>query len=78
MPNDSINVLLPTPGTPVIPMRMDFPLCGRHSSIICSASSLCLGFALSISVIAALNKDMSPDKIPATYFSNEISSRFFK
>ncbi len=33
-PNDSINVLFPAPGTPVIPIRIEFPEKGKHSVII--------------------------------------------
>jgi len=34
VPKDSINVLLPAPGIPVIPIRKLLPLSGRHSCII--------------------------------------------
>ena len=30
VPNDSINVLFPTPGTPVIPIRIEFPANGKQ------------------------------------------------
>ncbi len=33
-PRDSIKVLFPTPGVPVIPIRIEFPAWGRHFSII--------------------------------------------
>jgi hypothetical protein len=51
-PNDSIKVLFPTPGTPVIPNRQEFPAYGRHIEINWSASLLCFGFLLSNKVMA--------------------------
>jgi hypothetical protein len=38
LPNDSIKVLFPTPGIPVIPIRIELPEKGRHSSIIQEAA----------------------------------------
>ena len=35
LPKASMNVLLPTPGTPVIPILTDFPLFGKHWLMIC-------------------------------------------
>ena len=51
-PNDSMKVLLPTPGTPVMPTRKELPECGRHRSMMSCAIAMCVGFSLSIMVIA--------------------------
>ena len=37
LPTASMNVDLPAPGTPVMPMRTDRPAWGRHRSMICCA-----------------------------------------
>ena len=39
MPTASMNVLLPTPGAPVMPTRIDFPVCGSSRVSSCSASN---------------------------------------
>ena len=50
-PKASIKELFPTPGTPVTPTLIDFPLCGKHSdSSSCDCSS-CSGKVLSNRVI---------------------------
>ncbi|MBA7564993.1 hypothetical protein ES708_06662 [subsurface metagenome] len=64
VPSASINVLLPTPGTPVIPTRTDFPQRGRHCSIISWAITWWSDKELSISVIAWLKMILFPSKIP--------------
>ena len=60
----SINVLLPTPGTPVIPIRMDLFACGKQRLISVCACSACLSLLLSIIVMARLNAEISPFKTP--------------
>jgi hypothetical protein len=52
LPNASMKVLLPAPGTPVMPILIEFPEKGRLFSIICLATSVSRGALLSISVIA--------------------------
>ena len=37
LPTASMKVDFPAPGTPVMPMRTDFPACGRHFSMISCA-----------------------------------------
>ena len=37
LPTASMKVDFPAPGTPVMPMRTDFPPCGRHFSMISCA-----------------------------------------
>ena len=39
MPSASMKVLLPTPGTPVMPTRRDWPVCGSSASSRRAASS---------------------------------------
>ena len=69
MPNESIEVLLPAPGTPVMPTRTDLPACGRHFSIISCAISWCSCNELSTKVTAWLKMVMFPSRMPATYSS---------
>ena len=52
LPNSSINVLFPTPGTPVIPIRHAPPVRGKIAEIKFLASLRNSGESLSISVIA--------------------------
>ena len=59
-PNVSINVLFPTPGTPVIPILIDFPLLGKQSLINLFAKILSLFNELSTNVIPLLNAEMFP------------------
>ena len=63
VPKVSIKVLFPTPGTPVIPIRMDLLACGKHPFIMVLACSKCFGFLLSIKVIALLSAGICPFKI---------------
>ena len=67
VPRDSMKVLFPTPGTPVIPILTDFPAWGKLLFIIPRASSWCSGKALSIMVIAWLRRERSPLMIPSIY-----------
>ena len=66
-----MKVLLPAPGTPVIPMRMvRFPLeCSWQRRIICCATALCSGRRLSTRVMAWLSMVVLPAKIPSMYSS---------
>src|SRR5690606_33007342 len=61
-----INVLFPTPGTPVIPTRTDLSAYGRQALMIAEAFSRWTGFVLSTSVIARLSAVMLPERIPLT------------
>ncbi len=70
IPSASMKVLLPTPGTPVMPMRRDFPVCGRMASSRCAAFSASAGRRLSISVMARASTTRSPARTPSTYCSN--------
>ncbi|MNE58830.1 hypothetical protein D3C80_1538860 [compost metagenome] len=65
IPKDSMKVLLPTPGTPVMPMRSDFPEYGSISSISCAASTWCCGLVDSTRVIARLSRAISPASMPS-------------
>ena len=52
-PSASMNVLLPTPGTPVMPTRLDLPVCGSNSSQdLLRLRCVPRGHWLSMSVIA--------------------------
>ena len=81
LPNASMNVLFPAPGTPVMPMRIVFvPLftvCSWQAAMIFCATSLCAGRLLSTSVIAWLRIVVLPDVMPAIYSSTERSAGFF-
>src|ERR1700734_2416768 len=77
VPSVSIKLLLPAPGTPVIPMRTDWPLWGRQSSRICSASSRSEGRPLSIIVTARARIARSPLRMPFVYSSRVSVVRFF-
>src|ERR1017187_6167767 len=68
IPNASMKVLLPTPGTPVIPTRRDFPVCGRIKSSRCAAFSASAARRLSTSVMARARPTRSPAKTPSTYW----------
>ena len=52
MPKESIEVLFPAPGTPVIPIRTDFPAKGKHFSITSCATCWCSCLELSTKVTA--------------------------
>jgi len=75
MPSTSIKLLLPAPGTPVIPNRIELPLCGRHSSSICSAKSRSESRELSIRVMACASIARCPFRIPSTYCWRERERR---
>ena len=64
-PKVSINVLLPTPGTPVIPIRSDLFAYGKHALTTSFAFSKWLALVLSTKVIARLRAVMLPAKIPS-------------
>ena len=66
MPKTSIEVLLPAPGTPVIPMRTECPVCGRQRSMISWACCWCSWRELSTSVTAWLRMEVSPRRMPST------------
>lgn len=57
-PKASINVLFPTPGTPVMPILIDLLACGKQAFIMVLACSKCLWFSLSTKVIARLKAAM--------------------
>jgi len=64
-PKASINVLFPTPGTPVIPIRTDLLACGKQAFITSLAFAKWFALVLSTKVIARLNAAIVPDKIPS-------------
>ena len=66
IPNTSIDVLFPAPGTPVMPIRMDFPANGRQRSMISCAICWCSCLALSTKVTAWLSIVIFPFRIPST------------
>ena len=59
-PKPSIKVLFPTPGTPVMPMRIDFPVIDMLCSNIFCAKAWCSAFVLSTKVMALPKMLMSP------------------
>ncbi len=71
IPSASMKVLLPTPGTPVMPTRRDFPVCGRIESSNRAARSASAGRRLSISVMARARTTRSPARTPSTYCSSD-------
>ena len=81
LPNASMKVLFPAPGTPVMPILIDFipvfTACSWHAAIIFWATSLCAGRLLSTNVIAWLRIVVLPEVIPAIYSSTESSAGFF-
>ena len=81
LPKASMNVLLPAPGTPVIPILIDFmpvfTACSWQAAIIFCATSLCAGRLLSTNVMAWLRMVVLPDVMPAIYSSTERSAGFF-
>ena len=66
IPKESIEVLFPAPGTPVIPMRTDFPAKGKHFSMISWANCWWECLELSTIVTAWLRTVMFPFNIPST------------
>tara|TARA_B100001758_G_scaffold245658_1_gene259098 strand:- start:1391 stop:1705 length:315 start_codon:yes stop_codon:yes gene_type:complete len=73
-PNSSMKQLLPTPGTPVTAIRIEFPECGKHFKINCLAISWSSFFVLSTKVIAALKAILSPFLMP---LYRDLKSRVF-
>ena len=74
-PKTSIDVLLPAPGTPVMPMRLELPVYGRHFSITSCARLWCSGNWLSTSVTACPNMVTLPLRMPSTYSAAVILRR---
>jgi len=64
LPNASINVLLPTPGEPVIPSRIETFFRGISFATSFSASTASLFSLLSAKVIACAKITLSPLIIP--------------
>ena len=69
-PIASINVLFPTPGTPVIPILIDLPVCGINASSTARPNCLRSGFVLSTSVIARAKSVRFPASTPSFNSSN--------
>jgi hypothetical protein len=63
VPNASMNVLLPTPGTPVMPSRIDDPVRGRSGSSSSRAGAACFGLVDSMSVMARPSTARSPSHV---------------
>ena len=61
-----MKVLFPTPGEPVMPIRIDLPVLGKISFKIFCAIPECFGELLSISVMALAKTFLSSFKIPLT------------
>ena len=76
IPNESIDVLFPAPGTPVIPIRTDLPAKGKHFSMISCAICWCSCLALSTRVTAWLRIVIFPFKIPSTNSEGVYSFRW--
>ena len=66
MPKLSMKVLLPTPGTPVMPRRTALPVFGSSGPRIARAAAWWAGSALSISVMVLESIRRSPASTPAT------------
>ena len=64
-------MLLPTPGTPVMPMRNELPEWGRHPSMMSCAIAKWSGLELSIIVMAWLKMVRSPVRMPWMYSSRD-------
>src|SRR5688500_2623010 len=62
-----MNVLLPAPGTPVIPRRCERPECGRMRSSTSSARMASADKSLSKTVIARPSITRFPASTPSTY-----------
>ena len=69
LPKTSINVLLPTPGTPVMPTRSDWPVCGSTPCNTEAANILSLANVLSTNVMARLSIIRSLRRMPSMYVS---------
>src|SRR5690606_17798555 len=72
LPKLSMKVDFPAPGTPVMPMRTDFPVYGIILFSKSSACSRCSAFRLSTSVMALPSIRLLPDLIPFISSSLEI------
>ena len=72
-PSASMRVLLPAPGTPVMPTRMESRPARRQCSTICSASSRSAGRELSTRVMAWASTARSPEQ-NAVYILREESA----
>ncbi len=66
VPSSSMNVDLPTPGTPVIPIRRARPVAGSSRCRSCCASVASLGSRLSISVTARASTPRSHARTPVS------------
>lgn len=66
VPNASMKVDLPTPGTPLMPIRRARPLCGRSSVSNSCAMSRCWGFVDSTRVMARATRARLPSRTPFT------------
>lgn len=66
VPNASMNVDLPTPGTPLMPIRRAFPLCGSSSVSNSCAMARCWGRVDSTSVMARATSARFPSSTPFT------------
>ena len=65
MPNWSMVVDLPTPGTPVTPRRSAPPLAGSSACSSFWAVAECSGLVLSTSVMARASMARSPERTPS-------------
>src|SRR5690606_24852372 len=72
LPKLSMKVDFPAPGSPVMPMRTDFPVYGIILFSKSSACSRCSAFRLSTSVMALPSIRLLPDLIPFISSSLEI------
>src|SRR5690606_14389325 len=72
LPKLSMKVDFPAPGSPVMPMRTDFPVYGIILFSKSSACSRCSAFRLSTSVMAFPSIRLLPDRIPFISSSLEI------
>ena len=75
VPKASMSELLPAPGTPVMPMRTEPPVCGSRFASTACASSMRAEASLSISVMACASSDRSPRRTPPAYSSGESRRR---
>ena len=66
VPSASMNVLLPAPGTPVMPTRTARPVRGSTAEMTCRARSKWAGALLSTSVMARERIARSPSSTPST------------
>src|SRR5699024_9173166 len=76
-PKVSINVLFPAPGTPVMPMRILFPTCGKALCNSCCPACLSRFEILSNNVIPRARSSRDPAKIFSVSSSMGICFFFF-